>query len=236
MEFSAIELRRFWGKVAKQPGEDGCWLWTAGAWSSGEPAVFLNGRIRSARRIAYALCHHIPYPYTTLRTYPPCFSKRCLRHLTIPSTIQVAHISPRTIQRFWKYVTPAPTLDGCSLWHGTCDTRGYPYFQTEGKRWRIPQIAWIIQHGPLPLGFHAIRAIGCENPLCITHLVLSLKKSVHLRINHTHAKLTPGAVVAMRADHATHAYTLRMLADKYGLTSLGQVCDIVHHRSWTRIP
>lgn len=47
-------MDRFWLKVDKT-GEGGCWVWTAGKFSSGYGAAVVNGRTRPAHRVSYEL-------------------------------------------------------------------------------------------------------------------------------------------------------------------------------------
>jgi len=70
----------------------------------------------------------------------------------------------------------------------------------------------------------------------VRHTILSTKKSTHLRVNASHTKLTREQVIAMRQDHATHTYTLKALAEKYHLRSLGEVSEIVNRRAFATIP
>lgn len=46
------ELERFWSKVDKH-GPNGCWVWTAGTFSSGYGSFWLKGRMRHAHRVAW---------------------------------------------------------------------------------------------------------------------------------------------------------------------------------------
>jgi hypothetical protein len=50
----SLEMR-FWSKVDKSSGPDGCWLWTAGGYGNGYGAFRLDGKSHLAHRVAYEL-------------------------------------------------------------------------------------------------------------------------------------------------------------------------------------
>ena len=236
MELSARDMARFWAKVQKSPKPEGCWLWLAGAWSSGEPAFYLHHRFVSARRIAYVLRYGMPYPDKALRLYPPCYTKRCLAHLTPPAPTAIPALTPRDLIRFWVYIERHDDPDACWPWRGPVEQQRYPIFQVQYKKWRPAVLFHLLTHGPLPEGMHAIHDPACTNPFCVRHTIVSTKKSTHLRINTTHTKLTRDQVIALRKDYATGHYTLKDLAEIYGLRSAGHVSEIVHRLAFTTIP
>jgi hypothetical protein len=70
------ELRRFWNKVRKQPG-DGCWIWI-GALNNGYGAFTFRGLLRRAHRLAYVWEHgELGVEYTGLDHI--CNERRCVR-------------------------------------------------------------------------------------------------------------------------------------------------------------
>lgn len=48
---------RFWAKVDKSAGPDGCWLWTASLGASGYGQFSYDGRMRRAHHVAWFLEH-----------------------------------------------------------------------------------------------------------------------------------------------------------------------------------
>jgi len=46
-------IKRFWSRVDKSAGPDGCWFWTASRGHGGYGAVWWNGCMTSAHRVAY---------------------------------------------------------------------------------------------------------------------------------------------------------------------------------------
>lgn len=66
---------RFWSKVDKGAGPDGCWPWTASASPHGYGRITIHRRVELAPRVAWALVHGpIPKGLCVLHTCdnPPC--------------------------------------------------------------------------------------------------------------------------------------------------------------------
>ena len=70
--------------------------------------------------------------------------------------------------RFSKYVSGAPTANGCLLWLGTLNGKGYGLFSIHRfGTVRASRIAWLLVHGPIPPGLvidHLCRNRRCVNP------------------------------------------------------------------------
>lgn len=79
---------RFWRKVKKEPGEDGCWLWQGARDSHGYGILTIRGRNYMAHKISWETANNakVPRDYVLLHT---CDVPLCLnpRHLT-PGTQQ----------------------------------------------------------------------------------------------------------------------------------------------------
>lgn len=66
------DIARFWSKVDKSAGPDGCWLWTAAILATGYGGFKYRGKMVKAHRVAYELtlgplgsllaCHHCDNP------------------------------------------------------------------------------------------------------------------------------------------------------------------------------
>jgi hypothetical protein len=62
---------------------------------------------------------------------------------------------------------------GCLEWAGYCKPGGYPIVQFALKRYRLPDLVWILRHSD-PMPFNHVVSHTCGNRKCIerTHLVL----------------------------------------------------------------
>lgn len=77
-KFNSID-ERFWSKVSKVPGDDGCWEWQASLHHSGYGQFFMKGRGRPimAHRISWELTHgDIP---TGILVLHKCDNRKCVR-------------------------------------------------------------------------------------------------------------------------------------------------------------
>jgi len=64
--------------------------------------------------------------------------------------------------RFWSKVERA---DGCWLWRGTRDNRGYGVFRKEGKDIKAHRYMYEITYGVIPDGLFVCHT--CDNPPCV---------------------------------------------------------------------
>lgn len=75
-------------------------------------------------------------------------------------------------QRFWPKVAKG---EGCWLWQGCTDRRGYGQVARGGKfggHDKAHRVAYRLQHGPIPLGMYVLHR--CDTPACVRgdHLFL----------------------------------------------------------------
>lgn len=72
----------------------------------------------------------------------------------------------------WDHYVPEPNT-GCWLWLGKANKRDQcGYVQYGKKSVRVPRVAWMLTHGPIPDGLYVCHK--CDVPLCINpgHLFL----------------------------------------------------------------
>lgn len=75
--------------------------------------------------------------------------------------------SPRTL--FWEKVDKT---DGCWLWRGCRDQRGYGQLTVHRKKWKAHRFSFALAHGEIPEGAWVLHA--CDVPACVNpdHLFL----------------------------------------------------------------
>lgn len=169
--------------------------------------------------------------------------------------MQAQHITWSTLEinAFWATVDRA---GDCWPWRGYRLPKGY-------GRWRhilAHRIAWMLTHGPIPVGFHVLH--HCDHPWCCNpeHLWLGTNRdniadrvnkgrsprgAIHwtardpLRVatgERVHgARLTTAMVTAIRREYVPRKVTVYMLADQYGTTP-GHVSNIVRRKTWKHLP
>lgn len=81
--------------------------------------------------------------------------------------------------RFWSLVNKSDQ-DGCWLWVGYTQTRGYGTFKIDNAMKLAHRVAWEIVRGPIPDGMvvdHDNPDYGCHQPACVNpnHLQLVTK-------------------------------------------------------------
>lgn len=53
MRWPATLEQRLWAKIDKAPGNNGCWIWTAGLSTAGYARFFVDGKTRQASRVVF---------------------------------------------------------------------------------------------------------------------------------------------------------------------------------------
>lgn len=129
---------RFWSAVRKTSD---CWLWTRGNYFR------VGNASLPAARYSWLLAHG-ELPDDRLYIIPNCGTKRCVRpdHLAIDT--------PEN--RFWRYVKKSSKPDGCWLWAGQLDKKGYGTLNVDGKRTFAHRYSYLL-------------AVGEEASNCVCH-------------------------------------------------------------------
>lgn len=124
--------------------------------------------------------------------------------------------------RFWEKVEKS---DGCWLWTGSRNHRGYGRFRRNGRVESAHRVSWELRFGPIPKGRQICHR--CDNPPCVnpSHLFLGSHaenmadrnaKGRHVALNPS-AKLSPEDVAAIRQLYATGKHTQAELATQFGV-------------------
>lgn len=75
-------------------------------------------------------------------------------------------------QRFWHYVVKSEDPDGCWIWGGSTNKKGYGRILVNGKCKSTHRLAWELAYGEIPEGMMVLHR--CDFPPCcrISHLFL----------------------------------------------------------------
>lgn len=131
---------------------------------------------------------------------------------------------PNTLESFMARVR---VHDGCWLWEGTKDSKGYGKFRFHGQYYRAHR--WIFEQKCEPIQEGMVLLHACDNPSCVNpdHLTQGTQlANVQDRDakgrradthgdNHPSARLNTEQVLAIRATRGTHAE----IASVYGVKS-----------------
>lgn len=135
-------------------------------------------------------------------------------------------------------VTPS-----CWEWSGVRDRRGYGKFWDGLTHAKAHRASYRLYVGPIENGMHVLHR--CDNPACVNpnHLFLGTHADnmedktrkgrsigAHAGENHHFARLTPDAVLAIRAEMRPY----RLIAADYGI-SMSYVGDIRRGIAWKHI-
>ncbi len=152
--------QRFWARVDRSLGDDGCWPWTGGVGQNRQPILYDNSAkcSLSARRAAW-LFQHGEKPPTNRHVIVKCGTVVCVNpaHLDLKPVLDLP-------ARFWPLVEKT---EGCWLWKGrTFKHRdGYGSFTVDGRPERAHRVAWKLLRGPLAPTEHLLHS--CDNPKCV---------------------------------------------------------------------
>lgn len=98
---AAASLPRFWSKVQKQEGGDGCWLWTASRDRYGYGQFNTRGVVRRAHTLAYEEAYG-PVPVGLVLDHL-CRTRRCVR----PAHLEAVTIA-ENVRRGFANITACP--------------------------------------------------------------------------------------------------------------------------------
>jgi hypothetical protein len=171
---------RFWPKVDKSAGVDGCWLWQGTQEPAGYGQFWWNNTSRKAHRFAWVLTHGEPPAGHSV--VQQCGNRLCVNpaHLGLKSPAEkhaelAAGKPERTLsERFWEKVDKQAD-DGCWLWTGALDGHGYGQIYLDGAKGLAHRVAWELVLGVIPDGMCVCHNCpGGDNPLCVrpAHLFL----------------------------------------------------------------
>jgi hypothetical protein len=153
---------------------------------------------------------------------------------------------------FWKHVAKSDKPDGCWLWTGYCDRRGYGKLRyvTDGIQviHSAPRLSWELHVGPIPDGLSVLHNCpGGDNPTCcnLNHLFLGTqldnvrnciaKGRLPRGEQSATAKLAEWQVVDIKRRVADGGVTYEALAREYGVVRQ-TISNIVNGRRWKHIP
>lgn len=139
--------------------------------------------------------------------------------------------------------------EGCWLWTGNRNPKGYGYMRFLGKAWLVHRLMFTLSVGPIPEGLFICHT--CDVPNCVrpSHLFVGTKgdnnRDRH-RKGRTRGKRRPGTlnlqaklswrdVEDIRFFYAIGAMTQVALAKEFGI-SQAQVSKIVLNQSWVAMP
>ena len=176
-------VTRFWSKVDRSTGPDGCWLWLG--WthkSSGYGGFSYGGTGKNvlAHRFAWELEHGpIPDGKVLVRR---CDQGGCVnpahhelgtqqdrtwRPTPHPRPAKQQPAKPSFEKHFWDRVDRAWEPDGCWLWSGAKAPSGYGFLRENGRGVLAYRVAYTLTHGPIPQGMvvrHDCDTRACVNP------------------------------------------------------------------------
>lgn len=168
-------------------------------------------------------------------------------------------LRPQDIARFWARVDRRGP-DECWLWTGTKTMRGRGLFSLRAfSPFVAARVAWLIAHGPIPLGLCVCH--HCDNPRCTnpSHLFVGTQADnmadavrkgrirkgeysfVHIHPErmargerHGHARLKEDDVICIREAYAGGS-SQYVLARRFGV-SRTNIERIIHSETWRHLP
>jgi hypothetical protein len=145
-------------------------------------------------------------------------------------------VSPEDVKRFWSKVEKT---DGCWLWQGSRDRKGYGRFRLKGKVVRTHRLAYALKYSSIPDGAYICH--HCDTPACVhpehlyagnasTNLLDALERG---QIDPAKA-LTREQVLEIRRRHAEECITQTQLAEEYSVVQ-STISFIVRRICWKHV-
>lgn len=134
--------------------------------------------------------------------------------------------------------------DGCHIWTGSKDRKGYGQLRIDKKLFYAHRIAWELVNGPIPDGMYACHI--CDNPACCnpSHIFIgtqsdnmrdaSVKGRSAKGQEITCAKLTEDDVRDIRLAYS-RGERQWSIAKRYGSNNHKIVSDIVTGKTWKHV-
>lgn len=135
--------------------------------------------------------------------------------------------------------------DGCLIWLGRKDRKGYGVFSVNNKNMKTHRASWLAHKGIIPNGLWVLHK--CDNPLCFKfeHLFLgtprdnvmdAISKGRHrvpyfVGESHKSSKLTLKQVLMIRQCYAEGKNTPSQLAKKCRVTKAA-IRSVINNRNW----
>jgi hypothetical protein len=232
-------ITRFLDKIEKTT--NGCWEWRGPRSTKGYGKFKVDGKTEPAHKTAYKLFIG-PIP-NNIRLRHTCQNSYCVNpdHLVL-LTEEV---------RLWEKIQKDGP-NGCWLWLGAKEVRGYGTIFIAGVSKRVHRYMWERYFGPIPTDMMVCH--HCDNPACVNpkHLFLGtnsdnmqdmLKKDRGNKAAGTrnrHAKLTESEVIAIRHlyqysnDNGRNYFTRMQLAELF-LVTWTTIDYIIKRKTWKHI-
>lgn len=259
-----LKKKPFWHRIQRSPTNNGCW-YLKDAKVTPRGYVYLGNT--TAHRVIYitvygSIKHGLDVKHV-------CRNKQCINpsHLIaakkgpptgLPSPNKGKGISPEI--RFWRFVDKLSSPNGCWLWLGHLDKRGYGSFTPSRIPIRAHRFAYELVYGSIPKGILVCH--NCpngDNPSCVNpaHLFLgtqkdniqdALSKGVKIGwhktgivpiINHARgedcgtSKLSESDVRIIRS--LATSMTQKKLAQRFGVRP-SAICKVIRRKTWTHVP
>lgn len=203
---------------------------------------FKKGMHRFCSKVCYLAHRRAKYPpiNKSCQTCGKPFVSRKQKFCSFPCSVTARNIPLES--RFQRRIAE-PNSNGCMLWLGAVNNRGYGILRGRGTKSYAHRVAYELAYGPIPDGLfvcHRCDVRNCCQPL---HLFLGtnadntadkVNKGRHKKGEQMHsAKITAEQVREIRRRYAAGGVTLQELNDEYGLSS--QASAIVSRRTWKHV-
>lgn len=151
-------------------------------------------------------------------------------------------------ERFWSKVNKT---DSCWLWIASKNPSGYGLFNMDGRSKLAHRVSLKLSGIEFDDSLYALH--HCDTPACVnpSHIFLGTQAMNMEDMNkkgrgsikgfkngcgskHGNALLTEDQVLEIRRKYQPKKYTLKMLANEYGI-AITNVSAIVNRKSWTHI-